>query len=123
MEVPSVAVNTLKAQFPNATDMDWEIFENNYQAEFEVASVDHKALIGAKGKLLKYKYEVNITDLPQEVIQTIKQSYPDEKVDGAHVLKIEDSTFYEVEFEGLITDQHKVFTAAGVENKNIEHWD
>lgn len=123
MEVPSVVVNSLKAEFSNASDLDWEIFGNNYKAEFEVNAIDHKALISAKGTLLESKYEINITDLPQVVIQSIKQNYPDEMVDEAHVLKIEDNTYYEVEFEGWIRNQHKVFTSEGTENKNIEHWD
>lgn len=123
MEVPSVVVNTLNTEFSNATDMEWETIGDNYQSEFEVKSVDHKALIGPKGALLKYTYEININDLPEKVIQAIKQNYPSEKVEDAYVLKIEDGTFYEIEFEGWLRDKHKVFTPTGTENKNIEHWE
>lgn len=123
LNVPSVVVNALKTQFPDIVDLEWEIIDGNYQVEFEKNAVDYLALVDPNGDVLKYKFELPLSELPETIKEKIRQNYPNEMAEGADVLKIGTDTFYDVEFEGWLTDEHKIFLPSGEENKTMAHWD
>lgn len=123
LNVPSVVINSLKTEFPDIRDLEWEIITKNYQVEFENGPVDYKALISPNGEIIKYQFEISLSELPEKVKEKIRSEYPNEIAEGAVELQIGTKTFYDVEFEGWLTDDHKIFLPSGEENKNKSHWD
>src|SRR5680860_320876 len=44
-QVPAVVRNSFQQQFPNAKDVDWELSGNEYETDFEIDGVEHKACL------------------------------------------------------------------------------
>lgn len=122
-EVPAVVRNSFQQRFPNAKDVDWELSGNDYGADFEIDAVDHKALIAPEGNLVKYKYDIADTALPETVMAKIAIDHGNRKIDGSEVLKIGESTYYQVELDGEPNDQNLVFVESGEVDTDVPYYD
>lgn len=123
LETPSVVLNAFQAKFPGAKDVEWEKFKEDYEVEFEIERIDYTAIIANEGNLIKYKYDILSTELPEAVNKSIKTNYDFNKIDDTEILKIDENTYYQVEFEGNIKDDKVIFNADGEENTDIEYLD
>lgn len=121
--VPAVVANTFQTQFTNVTDIEWEKTGADYEVEFEISNIDHKALINAEGMLVKHKYDVLLTELPQAIQTRIQEDYPNAQIDDSEVLEIDDAIYYQVEIDQNIIDLQKVYEANGEENSTVSYWD
>src|SRR5690606_39303824 len=65
-KVPSVVTNAFTQEYTNPTDVDWEKKRKNFEVDFEVDGVDHKALYTAEGRLLMTKRDLRETDLDRK---------------------------------------------------------
>lgn len=122
-DVPSAVVNALEAKFPEATDVEWEKHGANYEADFDLNMIDYSALISSESEILKFKYYISTAELPEAVSNAISSNYPDKIIDDADVLQVGEMVYYQIEFDGGLTDTHKIFSASGEENPEIEYWD
>ena len=48
--VPSVVASTFQSNFQNTIGLEWEVAGKNFEAEFELASIEYKALFNKKGE-------------------------------------------------------------------------
>ena len=120
--VPSVVLNAFEAEYPKAADVEWEMFAEDYVVDFEVENVDYEAIFNAEGNMLKYKYKILATEVPEAIKNAIASDYTNYQIDDAEILVIENQLYYQVELDGN-PDKKLVFNDAGTENPNIIYWD
>ena len=70
--VPAVVLNAFQLQFPNASDVDWNIRNGNYYVEFEINNKDNDVLLDYRGALIKHKKDLFVSEIPGNVMKTIK---------------------------------------------------
>ena len=78
-EIPSVVENTFKSHFPDATEVEWESYGENFEVDFEVDQTDHSARIDNAGNMLEYKYKIARNILPPPVINVLNMEYVKKK--------------------------------------------
>lgn len=123
LDTPSLVLNAFQTKFPEATDVEWEKSKAGYEVVFEIENIDHTAIIESDGKLIKYKYEILSSELPEAVKNTIKTNYGISKIDDSEILKVDEITYYQIEIDGGLMDDKLIFNSNGVENLEIEYLD
>jgi uncharacterized membrane protein YkoI len=121
-DVPVEVRQTILNTFPNAANLEWEKKGEDYEAEFDVAAVEHTALLNAKGSLVQHKYDITEAELPEAVKAAISQQYADFRIDDADVLVKGESSFYQVELEKGMQENKLVFAADGSQSQEA-YWD
>ncbi|AYN69080.1 hypothetical protein D1013_17690 [Euzebyella marina] len=121
-EVPQAVDATFNQTFPNATDIEWEAKNNKYEVEFDIETIDHKALIASDGSIEQYKYDIVATELPAEVTSKLSTDYPNNRLDDSEVLKIGTQTYYQVELENEPQDIYLVFQEDGEINSEVTYF-
>ncbi|HCV79609.1 MAG: hypothetical protein CMP12_11030 [Zunongwangia sp.] len=121
-DVPSVVLNAFQSNYPKASDVEWEMLGDDYQVDFEIERVDYEAIFSAEGDMLKYKYEISSTELPEAVKKAITANYANYQIDDTDILVINKDLYYQVELDGK-PDKHLVLNEDGSENASITYWD
>ena len=122
-EVPATVQEAFQAEFVDATDVEWEMSNNQYEVEFEKQDdTDYHVLFDASGNMLGQKQEIEETALPTEVVTAIKKDYPDYEVDDAEKLTKDGETYYQVELEKFLRDEKKVYSADGQLRDDVSYW-
>lgn len=122
-QVPAAVTSAFTQEHSNPTDVDWEKKKKNFEVDFEVDGVDHKALYNAEGKLLMSKRDLREGDLPPAVTQKIAADYSGYTIDDVDELTVEGKTYYQVELDGTLRDRKLVFGEDGQEAKGVKYWD
>lgn len=124
-KVPSVVLNTVKAKYPAAQDVDWEKHSNYYEAELDLNDSTEVTLrIDAAGTLLMQKQDVSVYELPNSITTVLQNQYKDYHVDDVEKLEKDGSVYYQVELErNGEKDVKRVFAADGREEKTIAYWE
>lgn len=123
VKTPSVVLNTFRSEFPDATDVEWEEFKDDFEVEFEIEKIDHTAILSSDGNLIKYKYDILLSELPEPVSQSIDTNYDRNKIDDTEILKIGNTSYYQIEFDNNLIDDQVIFNASGGINSVIEYLD
>jgi len=114
-KVPSVVLNTFKKEFPKANDIEWELQGDRYNVEFEIGwDNDYEAWFTNSGKLIKYTIEISQRDLPINVLNAIKNQYPDYHIDDAEKIIENGIDTYSVELEKGKEELDLIFTKNGI---------
>lgn len=121
-EVPSVIDNTFKTQFPDAEDVEWERNQEFYEVDFEWKNIDYSALLDEAGDLVKFKYDLPTSKLPQSVKNNFAQNHPKKSIDDAEAVHENEIVYYQIETEGFLQDKKLVFGVNGEETTTIEFW-
>ncbi|TXD81798.1 hypothetical protein ESY86_16480 [Subsaximicrobium wynnwilliamsii] len=113
-EVPSNLADTFKKEYPQATDVEWEMDMANYKVEFDVNRMEHELWYSKEGKVMKSEMELTETDLPAAIASVLKSKYADYKVDSVEVTEENGAKTYEVDLEkGWNEELDLVFSANG----------
>ncbi|WP_192821675.1 hypothetical protein [Rufibacter sp. LB8] len=121
-DVPSLALNSVKAKFPQALTIDWEKAGDLFEAEFEVNGLDQTILVDANGTISKVKQDLLVTDLPAAVDAAIKRDFAGYVVDDLEKVEINGQVYYQVELENKLKTVEKVFAADGTV-ATVAYWD
>ena len=121
-EVPANVLQVVKSEYPNATDVEWEMEKGHYEVEFEINRADHKMLIDKSGKVLYHKGELTENDLPEAVMKTIQSKYADRKIDDVDIITRDGKTYFEIELDGKIMDDEILISADGKIEKENKSW-
>ena len=121
-DVPSVVLNAFQSNYPKASDVEWEMLADDFQVDFEIERVDYQAIFSAEGDMLKYKYEISSTELPEAVKNAIAANYTNYQIDDIDILVINNDLYYQVELDGK-PDKHLVLNEDGSQNTTITYWD
>lgn len=121
-EVPSVVENTFKSTFPNARDVEWEKYGEDFEVDFELNNIDYSARIDAKGNLLSHKYDIDMSEIPTKVLGFLEQEYKGKIYDDSEVLVQDGVSYYQVEIDGFLSDTRVVVDSLGNKKENIKTW-
>ena len=124
-KVPSLVLNTLKAKYPLANDVDWEKQGNLYEAELDINdSTEISVRIDEAGKLIMQKQDVPDNDLSSAIMKVIKDKYKDYTIDDVEKIENNGAIYYQVELKGKGRKElNLVFSAEGREESTISYWD
>lgn len=124
-QVPSVVLNTLKTKYPAAKDVDWEKHNGYYEAELDINdSTDVTVHIDEAGKLIMWKQEIPVQELPAGVLAAVQSQYKDYRIDDVDQIEKDGTVYYQVELDRQWKrDLKRVYTAEGKDEKTIAYWD
>lgn len=112
-EIPSVVINAVMTRYPDAKDLDWEVKNGIYEAEFDLGKDDYEVWVNAEGTILKVEQEINHTQVPAVILSRLKTDYAGFKLDDATRIEIGKAVYYELELDGTFGDQTVVYSASG----------
>lgn len=121
-EVPSVVQNTFKSNFPNSRDVEWEKYGDDFEVDFELNDIDYSARIDAKGNLLTYKYDIDMSEIPQPIHGFFEKEYAGKIYDDSEKLVQNGVSYYQMEIEGFLSDTKVVVDSLGNRVENIKAW-
>jgi hypothetical protein len=98
-KVPSVVQNAVATKFANASGIEWEKKNANYEAEFKIDNIEHTVWVAPTGVLLWIKKELAIDKLPVVIAQGIRRDHPTLILDEADELEKDGIVYYQVELE------------------------
>ena len=99
--VPAPVLSAFKAKFVNAVKVKWSIEKvNEYEAEFKMDGLKKSANFKSDGTWIETEIEINISQLPQVVIEAINKRFSGCKIDEAEQAETPENTnFYGVTIE------------------------
>lgn len=121
-EIPKAVLEAIGTKVPFFDLHDSDLYEIGdslfYQIRFKHDGKNHFFWINEKGKLLKYRKELNNSEIPSEILSLIKNKYGKIDIDQAKYVEDNEQIFYVI--RGEINDSDHVFTIS--QNGNIlEH--
>jgi hypothetical protein len=96
---PAKLATKFKADFPKASDVEWEIADSIYEVEFDVRFRDWKAYYDAKGNLLMTVEEIYRSKLPAVVKNAAEAKYPKYHFEDMDKIRRGTEVFYRIEME------------------------
>jgi hypothetical protein len=124
-KVPSVVLNTLKAQYPITNQVMWEKDHDLYEADVRINdSTKVTICIDETGKLVMQKYDISASELPAPVIAALQTKYKEYAGDEAERLERDGRIYYQVELDhSRKKDLNLVLLPDGNEDKKMYFWD
>jgi hypothetical protein len=122
-DTPALVQNSVKARFPDATEVEWEKKKDLFEAEFFQGQQEYSVLLDATGTIRMIKQDIAGTELPAAIAQVLKNNYAAYTLDDSERIEKEGEVFYQVELEKGIREQHLVFGLNGQENTQLPYWD
>ncbi len=123
-KVPSVVQNTLRSQFSNALDVEWEWEKKAqlFEAEFYLDSLEYTAHINTDGRLIMHKVDIPVSQLPAAVAATISREYGEYEIDEVEKLIKEGVIYYMVEIDKKADkDKKLIFSVDGKIANNVTY--
>ncbi len=123
-KVPSVVLNTVKAKFPDAREVEWEKNKTMYEAEVKLNdSTEVSMQLDANGKALLQKTDIVASSLPASVLNVLQSSYGAYTIDDAEQLEKDGQLYYQVELEAKGKKDLKLVLAADGTEQKMSYWD
>jgi hypothetical protein len=98
--IPSAKLATkFKADFPKASDVEWEVADSIYEVEFDIRFRDWKAYYDAEGNLLMTVEEIYRSELPAVVKNAAEAKYPKYHFEDIDKIRRGTEVFYKIEME------------------------
>lgn len=120
VELPAAVEAYITTTYPSAEIEESEqetlcTGEEVYEVELELADDTELDLtFSATGELLFSEGDINSSDLPEAVTQSIANNYPDYSIDEAEIITMADATTrYEVELESSAAEIEVLFDDSG----------
>ncbi len=101
-DVPASVTASFIKLYPAIKEPKWEKEGGNFEANFDLNKVETSVTFDASGNMMDVESEINVSALPQAVLDYMKKTYPDKKIKEAS--KITDAKgviTYEAECKGL----------------------
>lgn len=96
---PTKPATKFKADFPKASDVEWETDGNIYEVEFDIRFRDWKAYYDAEGNLLMTVEEIYRSELPAVVKNAAEAKYPKYHFEDIDKIRRGTEVFYKIEME------------------------
>jgi hypothetical protein len=96
---PEKLATKFRADFPKASDMEWETSGSVYEVEFDVRFRDWKAYYDAEGNLLMTVEDICRSELPAVVKNAAEAKYPKYCFEDMNKIRRGTEIFYRVEME------------------------
>lgn len=122
-QIPNAVTTAFNLQFSTATDVEYTKIGTDYEVDFDIATVDHEALFTSDGNLIKYKYDILLSEVPQAIKTTVETDFENRIIDDTEILVVHSVNYYQLELENQPIDNELVFNADGTVNTNTTYWD
>ncbi|AZI27651.1 hypothetical protein EA772_20730 [Pedobacter sp. G11] len=99
-KVPAAVKAAFAKAYPKATDVDWEMKGGNYEADFDLGKIDHKATYMGNGKVVSFEKDIPNAQLPAAIAKSIKAKYPKGRIDDVDWINTGGKISYKVDIEG-----------------------
>jgi hypothetical protein len=96
---PATLQQKFRADFPKASDVEWETDGGIYEVEFDVRFKDCKAYYDAAGNLLMTVEETYLSELPAVVKNAAEAQYPKYHFEDIEKIRRGTDVFYKIEME------------------------
>lgn len=106
--IPSVVSSSFQQKFSNATHVEWEMEGDVYNVEFDMNNNDHEAWIDSKGKIIKHKEEIKVTQVPANIKEAVKRDFPGYRIEDADKYVANGKTTYVLELDKGALDKTAV---------------
>ena len=100
-DVPSNVENAFEQKVSNAKDVEWDYdsVEKMWEVEYEIDKADFEAEFDENGNWLETEKEINYSELPTAVMESLKSNYPHCEIEEVDYVETPEGKFYEVEIE------------------------
>jgi hypothetical protein len=110
---PAKPATKFKADFPKASDVEWEVADSIYEVEFDVRFRDWKAYYDAEGNLLMTVEEIYRSELPAVVKNAAEAKYPKYHFEDIDKIRRGTEVFYKIEMERHDTEVELLIQSNG----------
>lgn len=104
-EVPTNLADSFQKEYPNASDVEWEMEGMNYNVEFDVDRLEHEIWYSKDGKIVKMEQELDNKNLPNMITKLIDSKYSAYKIDSVEMTEKDGKKTYEVELDKGWTEE------------------
>jgi len=117
-EVPKAIIKAMKAEHPEAKNIkvDKELHFGIvlYEVKYKTNGKQHETLFEAHGKHFGHEEEVEVSELPDAIIKTLKQTFTNLSIQDAEKIEHPDGRIeYEVDVKGDGEDWELAMSPAG----------
>jgi len=99
-EVPNQVKDAFSKKFPTAKKVKWEKeHETEWEAEFKMDGMEYSANFSTDGTWMETEYEIEKSDIPAAVKQTLDQEFAGYEIEEAEISETKDGKVYEFELE------------------------
>ncbi|MGA3014127.1 MAG: PepSY-like domain-containing protein, partial [Bacteroidales bacterium] len=74
-KVPAVVKQAFSKEYPKAIETSWRMYDNNYQALFNLNGVKHAAKFDKNGQWIDKEERIDLSNLPKEVTASIAKNF------------------------------------------------
>lgn len=98
-KVPEKVKTKMAELYPNAKELNWDIEDGNFEAEFEFNGNDMSVTFDKNADVLETETKITFDKLPAKIQKNVKKDYPDHEVSEAAKIDKKGVIYYEVELE------------------------
>ena len=110
--VPAPVRTAFLEKFPQVKVEKWEKEEGNYEVEFELNDSEQSVLFDAEGNVLETEVEIDLNQLPKNVLEYVNTRYKGMKVkEASKIIDANGVITFEAEIKGadLLFDSNGTF--------------
>ena len=112
--LPVNIANDFERSFPNATDIEWEMDGELFNADFDDdKKIDHEIWYNKAGTIVKHKQEISKEELPAQVLSKIESEFKGYEVDDAKKITEADIITFKVELDSPDGEVEIAFNSNG----------
>ena len=101
-DVPAPVKTAFQKNFPQEKVEKWEKEGINFEAEFELNKSEQSVLFDAQGDIIETEIEIEISELPNGILDYVKKNYKGQSVkEAAKITDTKGTLTYEVEIKGM----------------------
>jgi hypothetical protein len=121
-DVPAKVKTAFEQKFPAAQKVKWDK-ENatEWEAEFKMNGKKYSANFTADGNWMETEYEIDSSEIPPAVKQTLANEFAEYKIEEAEISETADGKVYEFSLEKDETALEVAIAPDGIVVKNIVH--
>jgi len=122
-EVPTVVKTAFSQKFPTVKKVSWDMESpTEWEAEFKQDGKGYSANFLGDGKWQETEHEINKSDIPEEIKQTLAQDFLGFKIEEAEISEKSDGSVYELMVEKGEQEWELVFDSNGklIDKKAIQ---
>ena len=122
-QIPANVIEAFIKNYDQAQDVDWDAKGKDYfEVEFEINKMEYDIVYNSNGKIIKEKREIDQSELPNPVKNTVADLFKDREIDEVIRLEKDDEVFYIVEFESTLVDDLVVLSKDGKVLDSQKSW-
>ena len=101
-DVPASVKTAFQKNFPQVKADKWEKEGVNFEVEFEMNKSEQSVLFDAQGDIIETEIEIEISELPNRILDYVKKNYIGQSVkEAAKITDTKGTLTYEVEIKGM----------------------